>query len=822
MTTALSAPPAGLPRKMVFDLTWTVKNAGNAPAAASTLRFYLSPDRVRSSTDVRFARAAAVARLAPGATAHATTALAVPETAPLRALYVLACADDLGQVAEGAEGNNCRASRTQMVVDPTPESYALIDAAEARGDITHQQAVVYTAFAAFVDPRLPEAYRGANTGLGDAGRMAGVAAEIESLSPANMAKVVPFFRPPAYQGSWIDPLEPAAPAANPRVSRAPSCTDPALFIKDDWTCQDTTHFRIWHSQSIPESATIADALAAEVENVYAAETALFGRTPIPDTNLPSFTDDEGRTYVQGNGGDARIDVYVTEVGLRFHYKVFRGLTVGYPIGCKQRPAFTIINTAFVDTAQKARDVFAHEFFHHLSFTYDLAAECSLYSWLDDATANWAIDDVYPDDDYEHEWIHSYLHCGFRHAIDNPNDSQNGYEDYLLPFFLARTLGATTIRDIWDDTEVYDDLGAIDQAIPGGLEKWWPRFAMANWNRDGTDQYEQWDGILNRLPATAESCHDQYSVTTAGKDQNVVKLDKRITMPYLSSQYQVIDFADDVVSARFVNPFFEDPYPNSAIWAWYRLEDGTTFVEDWTQQAEMTWCRDRPAEDIQQLMVMYSFADPSARGSPGTGTVQNTTLNGKVIARTDCLPERFTGTFSGWEQSYDDGPDSHAPIESWDGTITFKRFRGECPQTAPWCNFLLEGYTAYVFESGAVDASVSGGAPCTVEGNGSLTLERDDDRVYLVVQRRPEPGHGRLHGGNIARQELFDVTFTCPGVDPAPGQFATGVMWQIHPSQGFEGTAEDVLAGHYHEHSNASDETWDYTWSFGPAEPPPAR
>src|SRR6266542_3760202 len=212
VTTALSAPPAGLPRKMVFDLTWTVKNAGNAPAAASTLRFYLSPDRVRSSTDVRFARAAAVARLAPGATAHATTALAVPE-----------------------------------------------------------------------------AYRGANTGLGDAGRMAGVAAEIESLSPANMAKVVPFFRPPAYQGSWIDPLEPAAPAANPRVSRAPSCTDPALFIKDDWTCQDTTHFRIWHSQSIPESATIADALAAEVENGYAAETALFDRTPIPDTNLPSFT-----------------------------------------------------------------------------------------------------------------------------------------------------------------------------------------------------------------------------------------------------------------------------------------------------------------------------------------------------------------------------------------------------------------------------------------------------------------------------------------------------------------------------------------------------
>src|SRR6185436_7415817 len=100
---ALSAPPASLPRKMVFDLTWTLRNSGTAKTPASTMRFYLSADRIRNTGDVRFVRTAAVGQLAPGSSAHGTAPLAVPETAPLRSLFVIACADDLRQVPERSE-----------------------------------------------------------------------------------------------------------------------------------------------------------------------------------------------------------------------------------------------------------------------------------------------------------------------------------------------------------------------------------------------------------------------------------------------------------------------------------------------------------------------------------------------------------------------------------------------------------------------------------------------------------------------------------------------------------------------------------------------
>ncbi len=117
----LSSPPGPLEPGQKFRATSTTKNAGQARAAASTTRFYLSGDRLKGTGDVRFAAGQSVGTLGVGNSARATTTLAVPAaTKPERSYYLIACADDPKKVGESRETNNCRASAERALVTENP------------------------------------------------------------------------------------------------------------------------------------------------------------------------------------------------------------------------------------------------------------------------------------------------------------------------------------------------------------------------------------------------------------------------------------------------------------------------------------------------------------------------------------------------------------------------------------------------------------------------------------------------------------------------------------------------------------------------------
>src|SRR6478752_245748 len=77
-----------------FTVSTTVRNQGAAAAAASTLRFYLSGDRVRGVGDRRLAQVRQVARLSAGKASTAPTRLTPPLALPSGPVYVISCADD--------------------------------------------------------------------------------------------------------------------------------------------------------------------------------------------------------------------------------------------------------------------------------------------------------------------------------------------------------------------------------------------------------------------------------------------------------------------------------------------------------------------------------------------------------------------------------------------------------------------------------------------------------------------------------------------------------------------------------------------------------
>lgn len=93
-----------------------VRNQGVTAATTSSTRFYLSADVTRDSSDRLLTGLRTVGLLAPGASSRTNTAVIVPATVPPGTYFVLACADDLGRVAESSETNNCRASTSTVEI----------------------------------------------------------------------------------------------------------------------------------------------------------------------------------------------------------------------------------------------------------------------------------------------------------------------------------------------------------------------------------------------------------------------------------------------------------------------------------------------------------------------------------------------------------------------------------------------------------------------------------------------------------------------------------------------------------------------------------
>ena len=100
-----------------FSVTDTVKNEGNARAAASTSRYYLSLDTTKGTGDIRLDRVRATPSLEAGLSFPGPAiTVTIPSTTPLNMYYLLACADDTGVVTELDDSNNCRASVTTVQV----------------------------------------------------------------------------------------------------------------------------------------------------------------------------------------------------------------------------------------------------------------------------------------------------------------------------------------------------------------------------------------------------------------------------------------------------------------------------------------------------------------------------------------------------------------------------------------------------------------------------------------------------------------------------------------------------------------------------------
>jgi len=179
--------------------------------------------------------------------------------------------------------------------------------------------------------------------------------------------------------------------------------------------------------------------AAVFEHVWRVEVDEYGyRAPRSDR------------LSRNNGGDARLDVYLADLGAD---RMYGYCTSDDPARRLRRAvsAYCVVDDDFSRTQFRApplnslRVTAAHEFFHAVQFAYDVAED----TWLMEGTAAWMEDEVFDgiNDNFRYLW---------RSALTHPQLRLDGgvYQPWVFFRFMSEHLGAAgrdapeVIRQVW--------------------------------------------------------------------------------------------------------------------------------------------------------------------------------------------------------------------------------------------------------------------------------------------------------------------------------------------------------------------------------------
>lgn len=498
--------------------------------------------------------------------------------------------------------------RTLSLATGPKSSFDLIEEAAASFQIDRETKVRYKAFALFQDPRLPAQYRGNDTEVLETDVFDEILETWAATSPAGKAILEPFLVPPAYVGSWASPAPAAAAAPGvPFEGSDPICDQP--MFDPNWAAKPATtggRVKVWYDTRVAGENTRAQTLQAALENEAWPRLidTLGMRAPLSDGLIAGC-----------NGGDGRLDVYLTHMATKGQKANDYGANRPIDHSFKYRPVYLLINHNLPDNELKGTG--AHELFHASQWAYPLAGNLRFsYQWLKEATAHWAVDYVYPLEvmNFEQKWAKYYFQSPEEQLdLQGEGKANRVYGSYLFFQFIARTTSPSIIKNIWDTAvSQSDELLAVDSTIPGGFENQWPKFAKYLWNQEPVigSSFATWDALTQTPTLFSDN-----TVSLAGQPGVSAPLDDKIT--HLSIQYYRFKFNDPQIrSVGFLNHFFAinnvDPYKVSV--QAFVSKVGTPWVwEDWSDEGALEqvkpFCFDVANERLDELVIVISNDSP---------------------------------------------------------------------------------------------------------------------------------------------------------------------------------------------------------------------
>jgi hypothetical protein len=646
---------------------------------------------------------------------------------------LLVCVDPAAAIKGGG---SCR--RVARIATSGPSTEERIAGARQAGRLSKANAILFGVLALRSDKRVPDELQG---GLGGPnGEEAAIMAAVDALHglPAGVRRqVVPFFVPPRGQGSAWAPDPKRKRHSKPRQANAAAAAtlDCKGYAKLDvgyfsgnlypWRGVPTSDGKaiVWYQanadlkQVAAQDQATARRYAKELPKIWAKLTKEFG-APLSDAHEPCY-----------HGPDGRYDVYVDSAVVEIESRFARGvlaLTIPYlengtGTSCSHRPSWIAIRNDLSNWA------LAHEFMHALQFSHRTAQCDGQTAWWTEGGATWAGDFVYPDDNSERDWPK---------LVASPLAQQLTDSDYAAwPFWmmLVRTQGVGVLRSIFAGLATKPTVAAVDAGIPGGFARQLPRFFLHAYNQSPVgdagfaipESFVAWDKFKQTpgLPASAT-----ISLGALPADTLTLPLQRADGFPALSvGAYHRVDIPDPLVrEIRFKNDLAGKP--GAHVDALLHLADGSWKLEDWTSSETVILCRDRPGQDVRDMVIVSTNAGKAALGA-FTHTLR--------VAPTCPFPKRFDGT---WTRIYT-WPTRGSWTETIHGTATYVRnpiFPPEADATSQ---------VPYDLQTGSVTWTVTGtegtgNCVTTFSGTGTdtpaiadLGLENVSGRSYAP---HPEP------------------------------------------------------------------------------------
>ena len=646
-----------------------------------------------------------------------------------------------------------------------PTTFQLIDGAVVKGEIDGETALLDKVYAFFGDARLPPAYQGDPPGAAEHGILCEVADRWATLSLPTQQALEPFLTPPIYASSW------AGQASAPR----PPGRERSEAILADWTRIPTTRAVVWYRAADAGSQTAAANIAAEIENVWSKESGLMHHEPLTDA---------GRT---NNGGDGKLDIYLLPNFRDPRDANAGGVASPYPgqDSATPRAVYILIRISAASTLQAARATLAHEFFHAIAATY----KNGFNGWLNEATATWMEDYVYPREigNVEHNEASRYLTGGYKRPFDQPDD--RGYGDYLFLFYLARSIpsapAADVNRRIWDSVATMSPLQAIETNIPGGFAESWPEFALYCWNHPDIDKFQQWDSLATTL---VEGNAEPYIGLASGNGTSVLPAR---AVKHLSIAYAFVDVADDTIKRIEIQvPPLAAGGTSARLQVWYKLANGTAQVDDWTGKSRVVFCRDKAAENVTKLLLLYTNGNPVS---------DDVVFGGGKVLHDAVGCGGFRGTVH--ETGHATFPAGSAD-ETMDVTAKF------LPDPLLADHYYLAQITMRA--SGTGHETVTNCTLTIGPATRTVSFQYGEDSISEIVIDKSTNPAGYSAEGNFGF--IADAKGECPGQPGGTVQTGVGGEWLRVPAGGFfRVNADGSLSGDYAESAPGVQKRW--TWNF---------
>lgn len=533
-----------------------------------------------------------------------------------------------------------------------------LDAAVAAKRLSKGKAALYAFYATNRDPRLPPELHGAKTSERSTEELLHDAAvDFKSYPKSIRKELIWYFAPPSAPNSpWRQKTTKkgttkvkvakattagrAAPVAGAAArSRKAHCGGYYEILHDgpfnrsrheDWIGLGTSDGKaiVWYQKGERAAEETAKQYRSALPAIWKKLAGEF-RPPKSDAGVDCY-----------HGPDGRFDVYVSGA-MVFHGSGGRaagraayglGVAVPYPsagVWCTNRPAWIAVKPG------QRLWTLAHEFMHAVQFAYKYASCKEPIAWWDEGGATWAADFVYPDDGYEKKMFGYMIDMPLRYAYDIAGFS---YWPYAFWMFLHRTQGTGVLRSIFAQLQSKRSVQAVDAAIPGGLARQWPRFAIHLWNNAPIgesgfpvrESFAQWDKHATPLPSS-----QVYDLVLGGSRELSIDLpiqNPKAIAPLSVAAYHRVTISDEQV--REIK--LENGLRGSAsgkVEAMARLADGRWKLLEWSGK-DPVLCRDKDEEDVQELIIVSSNAGPTA-------TIPSFTH--KLTGRSSCrVPIEFTG------------------------------------------------------------------------------------------------------------------------------------------------------------------------------------